>query len=237
MSNQNELEEILLLKREIAFQKVEIETLTSELILFKTEHIFQNNEKQKRADELFIANRELVFQNIEKQKRADELIIANEELIFQNKEKQKRADELFIANRELDFQNEEKQKRADELIIANKHLDLQYRDKKELSAKLIIAYDELKKTEEYLRSYIKGLEEMVFITSHKVRQPVAHILGIANLMNASTNYSFGELKKIIGYVKQSALSLDLFTKELTAFMNDMQKEAEQSGQSNGTDKI
>jgi len=228
MSTNNESDEILLLKREIAFQKVEIETLKAELILSKKEHIFQNNEKQKRADELFIANRELIFQNEEKQKRADELIVANRELIFQNEEKQKRADELIIANKELDFQNEEKQKRADELIIANKHLDLQYREKIELSVKLTIAYEELKKTEQYLRNHIKGLEEMVFMISHKVRQPVAHILGIANLIDQSTKYSLEEFKKIVGYVKQSALALDQFTKELTAFVNEIQDESEKN---------
>jgi signal transduction histidine kinase len=253
MNKKTESEELIILKRELAFQKVEIETLTAELILIKKEHTIQNaekqkradeliiankelafqkDEKQKRADELIIANKELAFQNDEKQKRADELIIANKELAFQKDEKQKRADELIIANKELAFQNDEKQKRADELIIANKELVLQYEEKRELAAELTIAYGELKKIEVYLRSYIKGLQEMMFITSHKVRQPVAHILGISNLLNPSINYSLDELKKIVGYIKKSALALDNFTRELSAFMNNIHEENKKLGITN-----
>lgn len=245
MGNKSDSELIVQLKREIAFQKVEIDTLTSELLLSQEEHVFQNNEKQKRADELFIANKELVFQNEEKQKRAEELFIAHEELVFQNNEKQKRADELIIANAELVFQNAEKHKRADELIIANaelifqnkekhkraeelvmanKHLDVQHQENTALTEKLTLANGELQKTENYLRTYIKGLEEVIFITSHKVRQPVTQILGIANLIDQSADYSLEELRNIIGYVKKSALALDDFTKELTLTINQLKKE-------------
>ena len=90
-----------------------------ELITVRKELAFQNKEKKKRAAELSIANKELAFQNKEKEKRAVELGIANKELAFQDKEKGKRAKELGIANKELAFQNVEKEKRAAELIIAN----------------------------------------------------------------------------------------------------------------------
>ena len=58
---------------------------------------------------------------------------------------------------------------------------------------------------------------MMFMTSHKIRQPIAHILGISNLLDESIN-SLEEIKKMVGYLKQSALSLDSFTIELTEFM-------------------
>jgi signal transduction histidine kinase len=190
--------------------------------------IFQNQEKQNRADELIIANKELAYQNEEKQKRADELIIANKELAFQNSEKQRKADELIVANNELIFQNKElayqnneKQKRADELVIANKELAFQNIEKQKRATELSEAYEELKKTADYLRNYFKGLEEMMFITSHKVRQPIAHILGISNLLDTSNNYTPDELNKIVGYIKKSATSLDSFTRELTQFMTDI----------------
>lgn len=160
---------------------------------------FQNREKENRAEELAIANKELIFQNEEKEKRAAELIIANKELAFQNEEKEKRARELAIANKELEFQNTEKEKRAQELIITN---------------------SDLEKTESYLKEYILGLEEMMFIISHKVRQPVAHLLGIANLFDHVMN-SPTELKQLVNYIKQSTQSLDRFTQELTIFMNDL----------------
>ncbi|MDI1306304.1 MAG: diguanylate cyclase, partial [bacterium] len=94
------------------------------------------------------------------------------------------------------FQNEEKEERAAELIIANA---------------------ELKKAEEYQKEYINGLEKMMFMTSHKVRQPVANILGLSILLEQEIN-SPEELKVSINYIRQSALILDTFTEELTLFI-------------------
>ncbi len=125
------------------------------------------------------------------------MIIANEELVFQNQEKENRAAELIIANEELAFQNQEKENRAAELIAANL---------------------ELKKAEEYQIEYIKGLEEMMFMTSHKVRQPIANILGLSYLLHHQSVNSPDDLKESLDFIKQSALSLDTFTKELTQFI-------------------
>ena len=105
--------ELLIARKEIAFQKKENEKLASALTIAKKELALQKVEKGKRAAELGIANIELAFQDDEKGKRAAELGIAN-------KEKGKRAAELGIANIELAFQNDEKEKRAAELGIANK---------------------------------------------------------------------------------------------------------------------
>ena len=107
---------------------------TDELIITKKELAFQNREKEKRADELIMANKELAFQIKEKEKRADELIIANKELVFQNEEKEKRAAELIIANKEVVFQNKEKRKRAAELKIADKELAVQSEEKEKQEA-------------------------------------------------------------------------------------------------------
>jgi signal transduction histidine kinase len=148
-----------------------------------------------------IANKELTFQNEEREKRAAELVIAIRELTFQNKEKEKRAAELAIANKELAYQNQEKEKRTEELIAANA---------------------ELKKAEEYQKEYILGLEKMMFMTSHKVRLDIANILGISNLLDHATN-SPEEHKQFVDYIKKSAISLDVFTKELTFFIFDLEQ--------------
>jgi CHASE3 domain sensor protein len=166
------------------------------LLIVTVNYLYQNKIKILRASELIIANTELKFQNEEKGKRADELLIANVELAFQNEEKEKRAEELSIANVELAFQNEEKGKRAEELLIANKELS---------NAKV------------YLKRYIKGLEEMITMTSHKVRLPIANILGLADALQESESSPL-ERKQIIIYIKESALKLDVFTKELTLYM-------------------
>lgn len=85
---------------------------------------------------------------------------------------------------------------------------------------LSIDITERKRIEENKKEYIKGLEEMLFITSHKVRQPVTQIMGMTNLLNA-TKSSREELLQITDYMKESVKSLDSFTKELTLFMNSL----------------
>jgi len=72
---------------------------------------------------------------------------------------------------------------------------------------------------------IQHLEEILFSISHKVRQPVAHILGIANLLENDliTNE---ELNKIVGYMKESTLNLNKFTLELTDIVSKAKSETE-----------
>lgn len=127
-------------------------------------------------------------------KNKEELIIVNTELAFLNVEKEKRAAELILANKELAFQNKEKEKRADELILANL---------------------ELKKAYESHKEYIRGLEKIMFITSHKVRQPIANILGLSLMIDLSKD-SKDEINQCIEHIKESALYLDILTKELNA---------------------
>lgn len=86
---------------------------------------------------------------------------------------------------------------------------------------LSIDISERKKAEEERTEYINGLEEMLFMTSHRVRQPITQIMGMSNLLELQKTTQ-DDLRKITGYMKQSLRSLDLFTKELTAFMNELQ---------------
>ena len=79
-----------------------------------------------------------------------------------------------------------------------------------------------KYAEKETRKYIDGLEKMLFMTSHKVRQPVANILGVSDLLD-TTEHSQDELQKIVGYIKQSVISLDVFTKELTLFIHNLKQ--------------
>jgi signal transduction histidine kinase len=184
------------------------------------------------AEELAIANNKLLLQNQEIEKRAAELVLANAELEFQNKEKAKRAAELLASIQELAFQNREKEHRAAELVIANAKLLLENKQKEERSQELKQAYLQLKKADKYLKEYAKGLEEMMYMTSHKVRQPVANILGISNILH---NYvrSPVQLKKLMGFLTESATKLDLFTKELTTFIDEL----EQKGKLNQADPV
>lgn len=84
---------------------------------------------------------------------------------------------------------------------------------------------ERKKTEMEKIEYIASLEEMLFMISHKVRQPVANILGIANLLDNEL-ITKEVLTKIAGYMKESSLNLDRFTHELTKLVSDAKSKTE-----------
>ena len=134
--SQEQAEELVIAKKELALQNIEKEKRAQELLVANKELAFQNLEKGKREEELALANIELAFQTHEKGKRAEELILANKELVFQTHEKGKRAEELVLANKELVFQTHEKGKRAEELVLANKELVFQNLEKEKRAAEL-----------------------------------------------------------------------------------------------------
>lgn len=190
--------------KELLVQIQAKETLAAELIAVNKELDLQNSLKAKRTEELVTANTALITKNAEHEQRSAELTVANLLLAHELKEKQERANELLIANKELIFQNEEKEKRANELLQAR---------------------STLKKTDGFLREHIAGLEKMLAMTSHGVRQPVASILGIMHLLDKAIT-SPEEQMKLMSYIKQSALALDAFTKRLTIFMYNLGKESD-----------
>ena len=144
-------------------------------------------------------------------------------MYFQNKEKEKRAAEFVIAKKELIFQNNEKEKRAAELINANKELAYQVEEKEKRTAELVETKQELNSADQNQTVCINGLEEIEFMTSHKVRQPLANILGISNILDDESESSHKESIKFIGYIKKSVLSLNVFTKDLMAFIIQLRK--------------
>ena len=83
---------------------------------------------------------------------------------------------------------------------------------------------ERKKAEVAKEEHIKVLEDMIFMISHKIRQPVAHILGFSDVLK-NISLSPEELNKILAYMKQSVVSLDDFTKELTTFVHEQKLKA------------
>ncbi len=202
-------DELFIITKELALEKIETNKLSKELSFAKKELAFLKEEKDKQAAELSIANKELVFQDKEKEKRAEELSIANEELAFQDEEKEKRANELLIANKELIFQHEEKGKRAEELIIANKELVFQNDEKEKRAAELTIANKELafQNDEKEKRAAELGIANKELAFQNQEKEKRAAELGIANKELAFQN----EEKE------KRAAELIIANKELLAF--------------------
>jgi CheY-like chemotaxis protein len=70
--------------------------------------------------------------------------------------------------------------------------------------------------------FSKGMEEMLFMISHKVRHSVAQIRGLSNLIEDEI-ITEEDIKRIAEYMKEPANSLELYTKQLTDLMDDLKK--------------
>ena len=81
--------------------------------------------------------------------------------------------------------------------------------------------NERKELEKRKEEYLKSLEEMMDITSHKTRKPIATLLGLLEL-NVD-EVSKDDFKKMVLYLKNSAEELDFFTREFTAHMDNLKK--------------
>jgi len=87
---------------------------------------------------------------------------------------------------------------------------------------LRLPIDDKKRIEAERKTYVESLEKMISMTSHSVRHPVTQILGIVSALE-NENLESAEQAELLAYLKQSATSLDLFTKELTAYMSNLRK--------------
>jgi len=73
------------------------------------------------------------------------------------------------------------------------------------------------------KEHIKSLEKMMFITSHRVRQPLTNIIGLTELLN-NIKLSQSDLTHIANNMKESIEDLDSFTKELSQFIYEQKIE-------------
>jgi signal transduction histidine kinase len=162
--------------------------------------------KEKLVRKLFLAEKKIHSKDNEIKKCNSELVDANKELAFQKHEIDVRKLELFAANKKLIFKTQERQLKTAELNIVNR---------------------ELKKAEKKLKEYLKGMAEVKFLTSHKVRQPLANILGFSKMLDQTINTP-DELKVSLNYIKESALTLDVYTRELTEFISELDKKENNS---------
>lgn len=66
--------------------------------------------------------------------------------------------------------------------------------------------------------YTLRLREMLEMTSHRVRAPLATCLGLMNVLNAHHRSCGEEEERILAHLQASAEQLDQFTRELTDFL-------------------
>lgn len=101
-------------------------------------------------------------------------------------------------------------------LIGNVH-DITERKKDE--EKIKMANEKLKINNELIIEKNKKLKEIAWYQSHKVRAPVARIMGLINLIEINKNN--GESSDdLLGYVLQSAVELDEVTKDLVEKISD-----------------
>ena len=106
------------------------------------------------------------------------------------------------------------------LLLTFGNILLQKKQRERQAQELYQTNQELIETKEALNEHIEGLEEIMFMTSHQVRRPITNILGFSNVLD-DVLQSPAELKQTVNYIKESAITLDKFTKELISFMTRM----------------
>jgi PAS domain S-box-containing protein len=85
---------------------------------------------------------------------------------------------------------------------------------------------EKKAAEKKNEDYRQSLEQMLTMTSHRVRKPIANCLGIFNLVeNSGENpISHDKMMQLIEHMKTSAVELNNFTLELTDYITRIKSE-------------
>ncbi len=131
----------------------------------------------------------------------------------------------MLAYDKLILQHEVLIKCSNELIAANKQLLAEHKEKEDRAIELSLAKDSLEKSQQQQKEHIQGLEKMLFMISHKIRQPIAHILGLAHLFDNEDDLP-QETKQILGFMRESALSLDALTRELSVFIHEKKIDSE-----------
>jgi len=80
---------------------------------------------------------------------------------------------------------------------------------------------ELKKAELKMSKYVEDLERIAFMTSHKVRSPIATMLGLVELLRMNAIHS-DQWGTVFASFDKCISDLDLYSKELGSFVNQRQ---------------
>jgi PAS domain S-box-containing protein len=81
---------------------------------------------------------------------------------------------------------------------------------------------ERKRAEAERKEYMRELENMIYMTSHQLRQPITNITGLIAMVK-DAQCQDPERDKALTYLKQSVDSLNSFTEDLTGYIHDLKK--------------
>ena len=79
-----------------------------------------------------------------------------------------------------------------------------------------------KKAEQDRLEYLKSLEEIIYMTSHEVRKPIANLIGLSDSIDFNSTTT-EELEHLINHIKKEAKELDEYTRKLTLFMHELKE--------------
>ncbi len=77
---------------------------------------------------------------------------------------------------------------------------------------------EIKKAQDQREAYVRQLEDIAFITSHKIRQPICNLQGLISLLEME-KYDTFKYHEIVTCLKNSVLDMDGFTRDLAEKLN------------------
>lgn len=79
----------------------------------------------------------------------------------------------------------------------------------------------IKMAEVRMTKYVEDIERIAFMTSHKVRAPIATMLGLVELLKLNAIHT-DQWSDALNHFKDCIRNLDLCTRELGAFINQQQ---------------
>jgi signal transduction histidine kinase len=202
---------------------MDIEQITS-LSSARREITLQGSEIAKQGAKLKLATKELIVEKKEKRKRTAELVIANNELTLRQGEKETHQKALALANKKLSAKCEYLKLCTSSLRSANRKLVKENKDKDKQSQAFSLVHEDLVKAQGNQKIHLEGLSEMMYIISHKLRQPVVQILGLTSLLTAEDNAT-DDTVEMTNLIKKAAEFLDSYTRELTDFIHDQEMKA------------
>lgn len=71
---------------------------------------------------------------------------------------------------------------------------------------------------------ISKMKEMLEMVSHRIRRPIAQLLGLKQVLSYSTDLNSQEVTSIAQMMTQSVEDLDKYTREFNEFLEELQND-------------